>query len=103
MSQMEPLACSLLSYANTRAGSYCGLLLGVERAPLGQIIWSMGEFPLLFQISASVTLLPFLLSESLLVLTLVWVLPMNRALLQTPPGTQDTGLQLPVCRRAPQN
>ena len=70
----------------SHAGSYCGLLLGVERAPLGQILWSMGEFPLLFQISASVTLLPGLLAESLLAPALTWVSPMARALLQTSPA-----------------
>ena len=76
----------LFSGGISHAGSYCGLLLGVERAPLGQILWSMCEFPLLFQISASVSLLPSFLAESLLAPALNWVSQMARALLETSPA-----------------
>ena len=87
-SRREPLAFVLFSGGISHAGSFCGLLLGVERTPLGQILWSMGKFPLLCQIGASVPLLPSLLAESLLAPALAWVSPlaMARPLLETFPA-----------------
>ena len=87
-SRREPLAFVLFSGGISHAGSYCGLLLGVERAPLGQILWSMGKFPLLCQIGASVPLLPSLLAESLLAPALAWVSPLARALLGICPAAR---------------